>query len=152
MSFADNYRRTLQGLRDGLLWYQAIKGKTPWGVAIGTTAGDVATAIGEEAAKRPYSNNKKVSTEAPTEAPTKAPAETTIEAPKEDEGEYIEFSYEPGDTFGQKILDLGIATDNGLWGEDGDVAFYTQQLRDGGYLDEYGNIRLYTPIKLKVRK
>lgn len=64
----------------------------------------------------------------------------------------VEFSYEPGDTFGQKILDLGIATDNGLWGEDGDVAYYTQQLRDGGYLDDYGNVKLYTPIKLKVRK
>lgn len=66
--------------------------------------------------------------------------------------DYIEFIYNPGDTFGQKILDLGIATNNGLWGDNGDVAYYTQQLIDGGYLDGNGNVKLGVPIRLKKRK
>lgn len=70
----------------------------------------------------------------------------------ESEDDFIEFSYKPGDTFGQKILDLGIGTDNGLWGDNGDVAFYTKQLIDGGYLDANGNVKLGVPIRLKRRK
>lgn len=75
-----------------------------------------------------------------------------IEASAENPDDFIEFTYVPGDTFGQKILDLGIGTDNGLWGENGDVAFYTQQLIDGGYLDDNGNVKLGVPIRLKKRK
>lgn len=74
------------------------------------------------------------------------------EQTKENPDDYVEFTYVPGDTFGQKILDLGIGTDNGLWGENGDVAFYTQQLIDGGYLDDNGNVKLGVPIRLKKRK
>lgn len=73
-------------------------------------------------------------------------------APAENPDDFIEFTYVPGDTFGQKILDLGIGTDNGLWGENGDVAYYTQQLIDGGYLDDNGNVKLGVPIRLKKRK
>lgn len=54
--------------------------------------------------------------------------------------------------FGQKIVDLGIATDKGLWGADGDVAFYTKQLYDQGALDARGNLKIGVPIKLKKRK
>lgn len=72
--------------------------------------------------------------------------------PAENPDDYIEFTYNPGDTFGQKILDLGIATNNGLWGDNGDVAYYTQQLIDGGYLDGNGNVKLGVPIRLKKRK
>lgn len=54
--------------------------------------------------------------------------------------------------FGQKIIDLGLATDHGLWGADGDVEFYTKQLYDQGALDERGNLRIGVPIKLKRRK
>lgn len=54
--------------------------------------------------------------------------------------------------FAQKIIDLGLATDKGLWGSDGDVAFYTQQLYDQGALDANGNLKIGTPIKLKRRK
>lgn len=49
------------------------------------------------------------------------------EEPKEEE-EYVTVTFEPGDTFGQKIIDAGLATDHGLWGEDGDVAYYARQL------------------------
>lgn len=54
--------------------------------------------------------------------------------------------------FGQKIIDLGLATDKGLWGSDGDVQFYTKQLYDQGALDASGNLKIGVPIKLKRRK
>ena len=54
--------------------------------------------------------------------------------------------------FGQKIVDLGLATNKGLWGSDGDVQFYTKQLYDQGALDANGNLKIGVPIKLKRRK
>lgn len=54
--------------------------------------------------------------------------------------------------FGQKIVDLGLATDKGLWGSDGDVQFYTKQLYEQGALDANGNLKIGVPIKLKRRK
>lgn len=51
--------------------------------------------------------------------------------------------------FGQKLVDLGLATSKGLWGPDGDVAFYNKQLHDQGI---YGNLPIGVPIKLKKRK
>lgn len=83
---------------------------------------------------------------------TKNSKEKPKEKTKENPDDYIEFTYNPGDAFGQKILDLGIATNNGLWGDNGDVAYYTQQLIDGGYLDGNGNVKLGVPIRLKKRK
>ena len=68
------------------------------------------------------------------------------------EGDYVTFSYQPGDTFGQKILDLGLATNNGLWGDDGDVNFYTRQLIDQDALDANGNVKLGQTFKLRRRK
>lgn len=82
----------------------------------------------------------------------KKPKEGGKEKTKENPEDYIEFTYNPGDAFGQKILDLGIATNNGLWGDNGDVAYYTRQLIDGGYLDGNGNVKLGVPIRLKKRK
>ena len=68
--------------------------------------------------------------------------------------EYVEFRLNRGNDpnyrgFGQKILDLGINTDNGLWGENGDVAYYTKQLNDQGI---YGNLPINQTIRLKRRK
>lgn len=54
--------------------------------------------------------------------------------------------------FGQKIVDLGLATDKGLWGSDGDVQFYTKQLYDQGAVDSRGNLKVGVPITLKKRK
>lgn len=78
--------------------------------------------------------------------------DNTVLGAVEDPNDFIEFTYNPGETFGQKILDLGLATDNGLWGDNGDVNFYTKQLIDGGYLDQNGNIRIGSPIRLRRRK
>lgn len=57
-----------------------------------------------------------------------------------------------GDTLGDVINELGIGTKNGLWGPNGDVAYYTLQLLNQGALDKNGNIRPGTIIKLKRRK
>ena len=83
---------------------------------------------------------------------TEEPKKEEKKKEEENPDDFVTFYYVPGDTFGQKILDLGIGTDNGLWGDNGDVNFYTQQLIDGGYLDANGNVKLGVPIKLKKRK
>ena len=54
--------------------------------------------------------------------------------------------------FGQKIVDLGLATNKGLWGSDGDVQFYTKQLYDQGAVDKNGNLKIGVPIKLRRRR
>lgn len=73
---------------------------------------------------------------------------------QEDTGEIIEYTYKPGDTFGQVITNLGLTTDNGLWGPNGDVAYYTQQLVDQGVWADGvpRNIPIGTTIKLRRRK
>lgn len=48
--------------------------------------------------------------------------------PAEEQQEYVTISFVPGDSLGQKIIDAGLATDNGLWGDNGDVAFYANQM------------------------
>lgn len=61
----------------------------------------------------------------------------------------IEYIYKAGDTFGQVIVNLGLKTSHGLWGTDGDVAYYTKQLNEQGI---YGNIPIGATIKLTRRK
>ncbi len=65
--------------------------------------------------------------------------------------EIVEYTYKPGDTFGQVIKDLGLNTDAGLWGSNGDVNYYTQQLVEQGALNSRGNVPIGTVIKLKRR-
>lgn len=69
------------------------------------------------------------------------------------DGEVVEYTYKPGDTFGQVILDLGLNTDKGLWGADGDVAYYNEQLKNQGIWPngQQGNIPVGTTIKLQRR-
>ena len=75
--------------------------------------------------------------------------ETTPETIEDDNSaDYIEYTYQPGDTFWQVIRNLGLDTDAGLWGAGGDVEYYTQQLRDQGI---YGNIPIGTTIRLIKR-
>lgn len=61
----------------------------------------------------------------------------------------VSYTYKKGDTFGQVILDLGLNTSHGLWGADGDVAYYTEQLHAQGL---HGNIPIGTTIYLTPRK
>ena len=73
---------------------------------------------------------------APAPAPTPAPTKK------------VTYTYKKGDTFGQVICDLGLKTSHGLWGPDGDVAYYTEQLHKQGI---YGNIPIGTTIVLIPR-
>lgn len=66
------------------------------------------------------------------------------------------YYYVEGDTFGQVILNLGLATEQGLWGKEGDVEYYNGQLYDQGILNYYdgkfwNNIPVGTEIKLEHR-
>lgn len=102
---------------------------------------------------RAYSPGK--NTEAKTEEPkVEEVKEEVKEEPKEDDGETIEYTYKAGDTFGQVIKDLGLESGNGLWGNNGDVNYYTQQLIDQGLWGNgmAGNIPIGTTIRLKKRQ
>jgi len=63
----------------------------------------------------------------------------------------VKYTYKQGDTFGQVICDLGLKTSHGLWGEDGDVAYYTEQLIAQGALDANGNVIVGRTIYLTPR-
>ena len=62
-----------------------------------------------------------------------------------------EYEYKPGDTFGQVLLNLGASDGSNLWGPAGDVAYYTQQLREQDMLDANGNVKLGKKFRLKKR-
>lgn len=83
----------------------------------------------------------------PASIPAPAPAVPDKKPTKSNPAVY--YTYKQGDTFGQVIKDLGLATSNGLWGSNGDVAYYTEQLRSQGIT---GNIPVGTTIKLVPRK
>lgn len=77
--------------------------------------------------------------------PTKYAAPAPAPMPAQNE---VDYTYKQGDTFGQVILNLGLNTSHGLWGEDGDVAYYDEQLHAQGI---YGNIPVGTTIHLTRR-
>lgn len=79
--------------------------------------------------------------------------EPKVEEPKVEDTETIEYTYKDGDTFGQVIKDLGLESGNGLWGDNGDVNYYTQQLIDQGIWSDgvARNIPIGTTIRLKRR-
>ena len=133
---------------------------------------ELAKRLGDNNSFRTYSKddyeNGELTDEAKSRGPSSWNSDTTnqdgTEATKteepqanketEDTGELIEYTYKPGDTFGQVITDLGLTTDKGLWGPDGDVAYYTQQLVDQGVWADGvpRNIPIGTTIKLRRRK
>lgn len=83
---------------------------------------------------------------APSSTPTPQPAQPDKKPAKDGT---VTYTYKAGDTFGQVILDLGLKTKHGLWGPDGDVAYYTEQLHEQGI---WGNIPIGKTIKLTPRK
>lgn len=76
------------------------------------------------------------------------PVEQPKEETKQTEDNVVEYTYKQGDTFGQVIVNLGLATKHGLWGPNGDVNYYNAQLNEQGI---YGNIPVGTTIKLRKR-
>lgn len=71
---------------------------------------------------------------------------------KESAEDVVTYTYKPGDTFGQVLLNLGLSDGTNLWGQGGDVDFYTQQLREQNALNSMGNIPIGTTIRLRRRK
>lgn len=86
------------------------------------------------------------------EKPEEEKVEEKVVTPTEDANEVITYTYKPGDTFGQVLLNLGLSDGTNLWGRGGDVEYYTQQLRDQNMLDFNGNVKLGIPFKLRRRR
>lgn len=95
--------------------------------------------------------------EAAAEAAKESSEASTTPETQPIEEDVIEYTYKPGDTFGQVIKNLGLESGNGLWGNNGDVEYYTQQLEDQLWKSgiwpqgERQNIPVGTTIKLKRR-
>ena len=98
------------------------------------------------------------------ETPTTTDTDTTVKEEVKDEtttpeekketattADTVEYTYKPGDTFGQVVKNLGLESGSGLWGDNGDVAYYTQQLMEQGALNDRGNIPIGTTIRLTRR-
>lgn len=69
--------------------------------------------------------------------------------PKPEDGK-VTYTYVKGDCFSRVLVKLGL--DEGhLWGADGTVAYYTQQLVEQGVLDTRGNVKIGVPFTLTVR-
>lgn len=81
--------------------------------------------------------------------PAPEPEPTPEPTPKPEDGK-VTYSYVKGDCFSRVLVKLGL--DEGhLWGKDGTVAYYTQQLVEQGVLDARGNVKIGVPFTLTVR-
>lgn len=81
--------------------------------------------------------------------PAPEPEPTPEPTPKPEDGK-VTYSYVKGDCFSRVLVKLGL--DEGhLWGADGTVAYYTQQLVEQGVLDARGNVKIGVPFTLTVR-
>jgi len=127
---------------------RGITGETPLDVLANQVSDSMYASFGKEvpAAK---TESTKDTTETKSTATETATKTTT---PTETESDVVTYTYKPGDTFGQVLLDLGLNTGNGLWGSGGDVEYYTRQLVNQGALDRNGNIPIGTTIRLTRRK
>lgn len=108
--------------------------------------------------------NQEAETPTTTDTDTTVKEETTTEATTPEEkkdtattSDTIEYTYKPGDTFGQVIKNLGLESGSGLWGANGDVEYYTKQLEDQLWNSgvwapgERQNIPVGTTIRLSRR-
>lgn len=127
---------------------RGITGETPLDILANQVSDSMYTSFGKEA---PAAKSATTNTTAETKpATTETTAKTAT--PTETESDVVTYTYKPGDTFGQVLLDLGLNTGNGLWGSGGDVEYYTRQLVNQGALDRNGNIPIGTTIRLTRRK
>ena len=78
-----------------------------------------------------------------------APEPEPTPEPTPEDGK-VTYSYVKGDCFSRVLVKLGL--DEGhLWGADGTVAYYTQQLVEQDVLDAKGNVKIGVPFTLIVR-
>lgn len=69
--------------------------------------------------------------------------------PEQKDGK-VTYSYVKGDCFSRVLVKLGLDEGN-LWGENGTVAYYTQQLIEQDVLDINGNVKIGVPFTLEIR-
>lgn len=78
------------------------------------------------------------------------PKPTPAPKPKPTEPGLVTYTYVKGDYFSKVLVNLGL--DEGkLWGADGSVRYYTQQLIEQDVLDSRGNVKIGVPFKLVKR-
>lgn len=70
----------------------------------------------------------------PEPTPTPEPQPVVVE-------DSIKYTYISGDYFSKVLVDLGL-DDNNLWGENGTVVYYTNQLIKQNMLDSNGNVKI----------
>lgn len=87
---------------------------------------------------RPKAYVKPEPTPTPTPTPTPAPSNQ------------IAYTYVKGDYFSKVLKKLGLDEKN-LWGKNGTVKYYTQQLVEQGVLDKRGNVKIGVPFTLTRR-
>lgn len=83
-----------------------------------------------------------------SEGPVGAPQEGPGTVGYDTQEDIYEYTYAPGDNFGNVLIKMGLSDGRNLWGPNGDVAYYTQQLNNQGI---YGNIPIGTKIRLRKR-
>lgn len=83
--------------------------------------------------------------------PTQSDAEVQLIPNGKEPLRWVEYTYQPGDNFSDILMYLGLSDGKNLWGKDGDVAYYTQQLAEQGALDSRGNIKVGSNIRLIKR-
>lgn len=107
------------------------------------TTTDTNTTVKDDAEKKPdFFETSGITKKIPEDEEKKETATTA---------DTVEYTYKPGDTFGQVVKNLGLESGSGLWGDNGDVAYYTQQLMEQGALNDRGNIPIGTTIRLTRR-
>lgn len=95
-----------------------------------------------------YLDKKYEGQESEPETVTETVTETTTPKGEEKATDTVEYTYKPGDNFGNVLIKMGLSDGRNLWGPNGDVAYYTQQLNNQGI---YGNIPIGTTIRLRRR-
>jgi len=79
----------------------------------------------------------------PTPTPTPEPTPTPVSGD-------VTYTYVKGDYFSKVLVNLGLDEGN-LWGDNGTVNYYSQQLIEQNMLDYRGNVKLGIPFTLKRR-
>lgn len=143
----DGFVNTLRFMMNPL---NGITGWTPLNMVTDTVSDSMYSTFGKKYTPTTENTTDKKTDTTDTTETTKPTEEAKLAST--DDSDVVTYTYKPGDTFGQVVLDLGLGTANGLWGANGDVDYYTKQLIDQGALNAYGNIPIGTTIKLRRRK
>lgn len=142
----DGFVNTLRFMMNPL---NGITGWTPLNMITDTVSDSMYSTFGKKYTPTTENTTDKKPDTTETTKPTEEAKLTSA-----DDSDVVTYTYKPGDTFGQVILDLGLGTANGLWGTNGDVDYYTKQLIDQGIWSDGipHNIPIGTTIKLRRRK